>query len=107
MARRHWTAGIALVGFAAGLWLALAPYPHRLSIGRMDVAGRCTSPIGAAFARTPDDPFYDLGPGERLPVQLCIRSARRRLANGTALSLLGGAVFVAGRTTWRRQPDGV
>jgi hypothetical protein len=102
MARRRWTAAAALVGAVAGLWLALVPYRHGVAIGRMSLSGRCPSPLTTAFSTAPDDPFYDLGPGEELPDELCAPSARARVAGGTALGLLAGAVLVAGRTTWRR-----
>ncbi len=100
-ARRRWTAAAGLLGLTIGLWLSLIPYRYEVSIGRMDVAGRCPSAVIAAFTRVPDNPFYDLGPGERLPAALCARSARGRLAGGTALCLLASAIVVAGRTTWR------
>ena len=103
MARRQWTAGVALLGFAVGLWLSVAPYGHRLSIGRMEVSGRCPPAVLTAFTGPPDEPFYDLGSGDELPAQLCARRARRRLASGTAVALLSAAVLVAGRTTWGRQ----
>jgi hypothetical protein len=83
------------------LWLALVPYQHRLSIGLLPLSGRCPAALTAAFTRAPGNAFYDLGPGGDLPAELCAPSARRRAAGATALCLFAGAVFIAGRTTWR------
>ncbi len=99
MGRRHWTAGIALLGFAVGLWLSVAPYRHRLPIGRMEVSGRCPPAVFTAFTGPPEQPFYDLGSGDELPAELCARRARRRLASGTAVALFSAALLVAGRTS--------
>lgn len=98
-------AGIALLGFAAALWLAVVPYRHGISIGRREVPGRCRPAVSTAFERIPDVAFYDLGAGEDLPDELCARSGRRRLLAGTAVSLLAAALLVAGRTTWRGRDD--
>ena len=104
MTRRRLTAAVALVGIAIGLWLALVPYDRTIRLARMEVAGRCPPAARAAFVRIPDPVFYDLADGDRLPAQLCRRSARRRLAGGVAVCLLSAAVGVAGRTTWPVRP---
>ena len=106
MATRRWTAAAALVGLVAALGLAVVPYRQRISLGRMSLSGRCPPAFAAAFSAAPEGGFYDLGSGEELPDELCARSARPRVAGATALCLLAGALFVAGRTTWRPTAGG-